>query len=106
MPPGWCVILTMWTRSGRGQKGKGWVGYKVQVAETIVKAPDPLRIISVMPSNTPIVPSKADPGLSLEEMKTFVRNHFEDFVGLKIFRPRIWIGPALPRRAFFAQLKP
>jgi predicted ester cyclase len=36
-----------------------------------------------MPSNTPIVPSKADPGLSLEEMKTFVRNHFEDFVNRK-----------------------
>jgi predicted ester cyclase len=36
-----------------------------------------------MPSNTPIVPSKADPGLSLEEMKAFVRNHFEDFVNRK-----------------------
>lgn len=29
------------------------------------------------------VPAKADPGLSLEEMKTFVRNHFEDFVNRK-----------------------
>jgi predicted ester cyclase len=28
----------------------------------------------------PVVPAQADPGLSLEEMKTFVRNHFEDFV--------------------------
>jgi predicted ester cyclase len=29
------------------------------------------------------VPLKADPGLSLEEMKDFVRNHFEDFVNRK-----------------------
>lgn len=29
------------------------------------------------------VPAQADPGLSLEEMKTFVRNHFEDFVNRK-----------------------
>jgi predicted ester cyclase len=29
------------------------------------------------------VPAKADPGLSLEEMKQFVRNHFEDFVNRK-----------------------
>ena len=29
------------------------------------------------------VPPKADPGLSLEEMKLFVRNHFEDFVNRK-----------------------
>ena len=36
-----------------------------------------------MPSKTPIVPAKADPGLSLEEMKTFVRNHFDDFVNRK-----------------------
>lgn len=26
------------------------------------------------------VPAKADPGLSLNEMKQFVRQHFEDFV--------------------------
>jgi predicted ester cyclase len=26
------------------------------------------------------IPTEADPGLSLEEMKQFVRNHFEDFV--------------------------
>lgn len=26
------------------------------------------------------VPAKADPGMSLEEMKQFVRSHFEDFV--------------------------
>jgi predicted ester cyclase len=36
-----------------------------------------------MPNPTPVVPDKADPGLSLEEMKTFVRNHFEDFVNRK-----------------------
>ncbi len=29
------------------------------------------------------VPAKADPGLSLEEMKQFVRNHFEDFINRK-----------------------
>ena len=29
------------------------------------------------------VPAKTDPGLSLEEMKQFVRNHFEDFVNRK-----------------------
>ena len=29
------------------------------------------------------VPAKADTGLSLEEMKQFVRNHFEDFVNLR-----------------------
>ena len=29
------------------------------------------------------VPSKADPCLTLEEMKQFVRNHFEDFVNRK-----------------------
>jgi predicted ester cyclase len=29
------------------------------------------------------VPAKADPGFSLEEMKQFVRNHFEDFVNLR-----------------------
>jgi predicted ester cyclase len=33
-----------------------------------------------MPTQPPAVPAKADPGFSLEEMKTFVRNHFEDFV--------------------------
>jgi predicted ester cyclase len=36
-----------------------------------------------MPKVAPTVPAKADPGLSLEEMKTFVRNHFEDFVNRK-----------------------
>lgn len=30
-----------------------------------------------------VVPAKADPGLSPEEMKAFVRNHFEDFVNRK-----------------------
>jgi predicted ester cyclase len=29
------------------------------------------------------VPAQADPGLTLEEMKQFVRNHFEDFVNRK-----------------------
>ena len=29
------------------------------------------------------VPAKTDPGLSLEEMKQFVRDHFEDFVNRK-----------------------
>ena len=29
------------------------------------------------------VPAKADPGLSLEEMKQFVRDHFENFVNRK-----------------------
>lgn len=29
------------------------------------------------------IPAKADPGLTLEEMKQFVRNHFEDFVNRK-----------------------
>jgi predicted ester cyclase len=29
------------------------------------------------------VPSKSDPGLTLEEMKKFVANHFEDFVNRK-----------------------
>jgi predicted ester cyclase len=29
------------------------------------------------------VPEKAEPGLSLHEMKQFVRNHFEDFVNRK-----------------------
>jgi predicted ester cyclase len=33
-----------------------------------------------MPEETPILPAPAPAGLSLEEMKTFVRNHFEDFV--------------------------
>jgi len=36
-----------------------------------------------MPNSTPVVPPKADPGLSLEEMKRFVRDHFEDFVNRK-----------------------
>ena len=36
-----------------------------------------------MPNNAPAVPPKADPGLSLEAMKIFVRNHFEDFVNRK-----------------------
>jgi predicted ester cyclase len=36
-----------------------------------------------MPDHTPIIPAKADPGLTPEEMKTFVRNHFEDFVNRK-----------------------
>ena len=30
------------------------------------------------------VPAKADPGLSLEEMKSFVRQHFDDFVNRKL----------------------
>ena len=30
-----------------------------------------------------LVPAKADPGLSLREMKEFVQNHFEDFVNRK-----------------------
>jgi len=29
------------------------------------------------------VPAKGDPGFTLEEMKQFVRNHFEDFVNRK-----------------------
>jgi len=29
------------------------------------------------------IPPKADPGLTLDEMKQFVRNHFEDFVNRK-----------------------
>jgi predicted ester cyclase len=33
-----------------------------------------------MTKMAPTVPAKADPGLSLDEMKKFVRNHFEDFV--------------------------
>jgi len=36
-----------------------------------------------MPDQTAVVPAQADPGLSLEEMKTFVRTHFEDFVNRK-----------------------
>jgi predicted ester cyclase len=36
-----------------------------------------------MPETNPRVPAPADPGLSLEEMKNFVRNHFEDFVNRK-----------------------
>jgi predicted ester cyclase len=36
-----------------------------------------------VPNKTIAVPAKADPGLNLEEMKTFVRNHFEDFVNRK-----------------------
>jgi predicted ester cyclase len=34
----------------------------------------------MLPKETPVVPAQADPGLSLAEMKTFVRHHFEDFV--------------------------
>jgi predicted ester cyclase len=35
--------------------------------------------------NQPLpVPAKADPGLSLEEMKSFVRQHFDDFVNRKL----------------------
>ena len=34
-------------------------------------------------SNLP-VPAKGDPGLSLEEMKDFVRRHFADFVNRKL----------------------
>jgi predicted ester cyclase len=30
------------------------------------------------------VPAKADPGFTLEEMKAFVRRHFEDFVNRKL----------------------
>jgi hypothetical protein len=29
------------------------------------------------------IPAKSDPGFTLEEMKQFVRNHFEDFVNRK-----------------------
>ena len=36
-----------------------------------------------MPDYAPKIPAPADPGLSLEEMKIFVRNHFEDFVNRK-----------------------
>ena len=36
-----------------------------------------------MPTGRLPVPPKADPGLSLEEMKAFVKNHFEDFVNRK-----------------------
>ena len=36
-----------------------------------------------MAHHAPLVPAKADPGLTLEEMKLFVRNHFEDFVNRK-----------------------
>ena len=36
-----------------------------------------------MPEQAFVIPPKADPGFSLEEMKTFVRNHFEDFVNRK-----------------------
>jgi len=36
-----------------------------------------------MPNETPVIPAEADPGLSLEEMKTFVRDYFEDFVNQK-----------------------
>ena len=36
-----------------------------------------------MSNKTPVVPGTADPGLTLEEMKTFVRTHFEDFVNKK-----------------------
>jgi predicted ester cyclase len=36
-----------------------------------------------MADPAPIIPAQADPGMSLEEMKTFVRNHFEDFVNRK-----------------------
>ena len=35
--------------------------------------------------NQPLpVPAQADPGLTLEEMKNFVRQHFEDFVNRKL----------------------
>jgi predicted ester cyclase len=35
--------------------------------------------------NKPLpVPAKADPGFSLEEMKAFVRKHFDDFVNRKM----------------------
>jgi hypothetical protein len=36
-----------------------------------------------MPATDFKIPAKADPGLTLEEMKRFVRNHFEDFVNRK-----------------------
>ena len=36
-----------------------------------------------MTNYVPVVPAKVDPGLSLDEMKTFVKNHFEDFVNRK-----------------------
>ena len=36
-------------------------------------------------SKTLPVPAKADPGFSLEEMKQFVRRHFDDFVNRKMF---------------------
>lgn len=31
-------------------------------------------------NNLPRIPANADPGLSLEEMKAFVKRHFDDFV--------------------------
>ena len=36
-----------------------------------------------MPNPNPPVPAAGDPGFTLEEMKTFVRDHFEDFVNRK-----------------------
>src|ERR1700730_247684 len=49
------------------------------------------------------VPAIADPGLSLEEMKQFVRNHFEDVVNRKksevasrILVPTSWIATSRP----------
>jgi predicted ester cyclase len=36
------------------------------------------------PVNEPRAPAKAEPGLSLQDMKLFVRNHFEDFVNRKM----------------------
>jgi predicted ester cyclase len=45
-------------------------------------SPD-LKIHSKMAKLPPLVPAKADPGLNLEEMKQFVRDHFEDFVNRK-----------------------
>jgi predicted ester cyclase len=52
--------------------------------DTVVQGERVVRPYHVAHMNsTPVVPGKADPGLNLEEMKTFVRNHFEDFVNRK-----------------------
>jgi hypothetical protein len=45
--------------------------------------PTRLRLFQLCPTTHQSFQAKADPGLSLEEMKTFVRNHFEDFVNRK-----------------------
>jgi hypothetical protein len=49
------------------------------------------------------VPAKAEPGLTLDEMKQFVRDHFEEFVNrkksdvaLKNFSHDFWIMTSPP----------